>query len=433
MNLVLVGIALSLTTSVFAKEVEFGDVWSEIRIKSSAKKAADSALSASAEAKNRSARHWLPQVYLNAKSFQTNSSTTAFVGILQQRALNQQDFNPSSLNQPGNNSFNQYALGADFALYEGGASSSSHNLYSQLYLAKEHERDQVVVDQYAEIAKTYGSLAYVQNQLKKIKEIKIYLEQVLRNYQLGSKSNPVGYSGLLGLKSVENRLKGLEQDFAARLEAYHSELFRLGYQDESNWTPKSEDILSFETKYLNTENREEVSYSAQALKSKALAASEVIDLEKSKLRPRIGLFFETDGFAGSRDSASDYVAGVYLSWNLFSYRDYGSENEAAFNAAAASQYAIATVEKEQAEIESMRRIATGLESNIRLMRQSEDLLSEQSQVAERLFRSGSIQALQLVEVIARRADLISSQTDVGLALLQTKSQMITKTKFQIEK
>jgi hypothetical protein len=55
--------------------------------------------------------------------------------------------------------------------------------------------------------------------------------------------------------------------------------------------------------------------------------------------------------------------------------------------------------------------------------ESADLLEEQTQTARGLFRSGSINALQLVEVLNRRADLLVNRAQAELQLAQMKAAL----------
>jgi hypothetical protein len=52
-------------------------------------------------------------------------------------------------------------------------------------------------------------------------------------------------------------------------------------------------------------------------------------------------------------------------------------------------------------------------------------------MTETLFRNGSINALQIVEILSRRADLITQQGEAELGLIKVGSQVITKQKFDI--
>ncbi len=72
------------------------------------------------------------------------------------------------------------------------------------------------------------------------------------------------------------------------------------------------------------------------------------------------------------------------------------------------------------------------QQNIQLLNDSYKLLIEQSKITETLFKNGSINALQFVEVLSRRADLITQQGEAEIGLVKTATQMITKQNFKID-
>jgi hypothetical protein len=58
---------------------------------------------------------------------------------------------------------------------------------------------------------------------------------------------------------------------------------------------------------------------------------------------------------------------------------------------------------------------------------SEKLLDEQIKIANTLFRNGMINALQLVEVLSRRVDLVGLQTEARMNLINVESQLLLST------
>lgn len=64
-----------------------------------------------------------------------------------------------------------------------------------------------------------------------------------------------------------------------------------------------------------------------------------------------------------------------------------------------------------------------LTGNRKLLLESEQLLSEQARVAFRLFQSGSIQALQLAEVLNRRVDLVLSLKRLDEQWIQVRADL----------
>lgn len=418
-----------LSVGARAETVPFDKVWSSIAQNSPGLKAADLQTQAAAEAKDRAGRHWLPRLYIDAKAYQTNAPGQSFFGLLEQRSLRQSDFNPDYINNPDSETFTRGALGVDLPLYEGGLKSAQVGLQNHLHQSQAKEATGAKVEQYSQAANAYGTIGLLEKQRQKLLGLKQVIERLLKNYQIGVKSNPVGYSGLLGLKSLANRAQGVLVQYEAQLEAAHLNLKELGFAI-ANWSPQEYETVTFVEKYLNSQNIEP-SFQTESLKEKYLIAQEVVRMEKARYLPRVGAFAESYIFNGRRDSANGYTAGLYLQWNLFNSSDYGIHKEAQIKSMAAQKYSEAMEQKERAEKMSLDQTIGALKSNIRLLDDSQNILHEQSQVTEALFKNGSINALQFVEVLNRRVDLIVSQTEVGLSLLQASSQKVLKTRFEL--
>ncbi len=412
-----------------AEQVPFTKVWNSISQTSPGLKAAELQSQAAMEAKDRAERHWLPRLYLDARSYQTNAPGQSFFGLLEQRSLRQSDFNPDSINNPDSEVFTRGSLGVDLPLYEGGMKSAQFSLQNHLSQSQDHEAAGVRVEQYSEVAKAYGSLGLLEQQKQKLLNLKQIIDRLLKSYQIGVKSNPVGYSGLLGLKSLSNRVQGLLVQYEAQSQAYYVALKEMGFTT-ANWSPQAEETIVFVDKYLASQSAES-SFQVESLKEKSLVAQEASKMEKARFLPRVGAFAESYIFNGSRDTANGYTAGVYLQWSLFNPSDYGTHKEAQIKSLAAQKYTEAMEQKERAEKLSLDQAIQALKSNIRLLEDSQKILVEQSQVAESLFKNGSINALQFVEVLNRRVDLVTSQSEAGLSLLQTSSQKVLKTRFEL--
>lgn len=415
--------------SAQAEPVPFPKVWNSISQTSPGLKAAELQSQAAMEAKDRSGRHWLPRLYLDARSYQTNAPGQSFFGLLEQRSLRQSDFNPDLINNPDTEIFTRGTLGMDLPLYEGGMKSAQFRLQSHLSQSQDHEASGVKVAQYSEVAKAYGSLSLLQQQKQKLLNLQQIIERLLKNYQIGVKSNPVGYSGLLGLKSLSNRVQGLLVQYEAQSQAYYLALKEMGFV-AVNWSPQPEGTTVFVEKYLASQTNES-SFQVESLKEKSLMAQEISRMEKARFLPRVGAFAESYIFNGSRDTANGYTAGVYLQWSLFNPSDYGTHKEAQIKSLAAQKYTEAVEQQERAEKLSLDQAIQALKSNLRLLEDSQKILLEQSQVAESLFKNGSINALQFVEVLNRRVDLVSAQSEAGLSLLQTSSHKVLKTRFEL--
>ena len=81
-------------------------------------------------------------------------------------------------------------------------------------------------------------------------------------------------------------------------------------------------------------------------------------------------------------------------------------------------------ERTQIEQSNARQSAGALGKNILLIEESAKLLEEQTAIARALFRNGSINALQFVEVLARRIDLLVSRADAEIGLAQAHATLL---------
>jgi outer membrane protein TolC len=156
-----------------------------------------------------------------------------------------------------------------------------------------------------------------------------------------------------------------------------------------------------------------------------------LNMEKARFLPRVGAFAEGYMFNGPRDTADGYMAGLYLQWSLFNPSDYGTLKEARLKSMAAEKYSEAIEQRERAEKQALDKSVLAYKENLLLLNDSLKILAEQTQVTETLFKNGSINALQFVEVLSRRADVVDNQTEASLGLLKASSEGITKTHFEL--
>ena len=426
-------LTISLAAPAMADSLTFPTVWNEINGSSPAQEASRLMTESISESRDRASHHWLPKLYLDARAYQSNDPGDNFFGLLEQRSLQQSDFNPSSINYPGVNTFERGAIGAVLPLYEGGMKTAQTDMLTHSATAQQLSTSQVQIEQYSQVGLSFGSIGIIAIQQTRFAELKGEIEKLLKNYKLGNKSNPVGYSGLLGIQSLGNRLSGLMNQYEAQRKAYYAALREMGVK-ESDWKPEIQNTRNFVEKYfLNRPVQVDVnlSYKLKAMRESVIAGEEAVKMEKARFLPQVGAFAETYTFNGSRQDANGYNAGLYLKWNLFDPADYGAMGEAKLKAASAKKYSEALEQQERAERAALTENIKTLIDNIKLLDDSYQLLMEQSKVTGTLFQSGAINALQIVEVMNRRADLIQQQCEAELGLLKAATQAITKQNFDL--
>lgn len=415
--------------SVLAEELSLEEVWRIISDASQSQHAAQLRYEATAVAKTRASYHWLPQIYLDAKTYATDDPALTFMGILSERSVSSDDFNPSFLNHPGNHVFNRAALGIDWPLYEGGMKVAEVALRDHYLASSAASMKQVQTQQYTEVARNYGSLGSLANQKNKLVALQKIITRILENYKIGNQINPVGYSGLLGLKNLNNRLQGLLIENQAKTLAIKDELAVLGLK-ERVWTPKKWTADSFVDRYFPKSHRGD-SANVVAHKQAALAEKKRIQIEQAKYLPKIGAYAEEAVFNGNRNTSSAYTVGLYLRWNIFNPSDYHVAKEVQLNAMAADFQANSFAEKERAETTGISEALSAIRLSLKLMQESETLLDEQVKISSDLFQKGSISGLQLAEVFARRLELSVNHTEAEISLLNLAAKQSSITNFSL--
>jgi len=419
---------LIINQMVQAKDMQFERVWSEIKNNSNAINGSRELLEASKEGMKKEEKHWVPNLYLQGQSYVTNDPGANLFGLMSQRKIEQADFAPNRINEPGTQNYSKGSIGINWSLYEGGMKNAIHKASQFQSEAKKHELDKTELEVYSEVSKNYFSLMVLKNQKRELDKISSTIDQVLSRYQIGSKSNPVGYSGLLGLKSLKNRILAISDENKAKFQAYQTglqELSSINTEFDFNETQNVTELINLYLPVYQETYQE--SATVKTLLSNASAAGEVVNAEKSRNLPRIGVFAESYAFNGKRDMATGFSTGVYLNWNLFSAGDGNATEQAIHNSKAANFYAKAISQKEKIEFSAFKTMEDTLNKTLETLAESQKLLDEQTNVANNLFKNGMINALQLVEVISRRVDLINSKTEAEVKLIETKATRIKLT------
>lgn len=403
---------------------EFDKIWQSISNQSLYLKSSKEMVLASEKNNTRMGNHWMPTLYSTGASYLTNDPGANMFGLLSERAIEQSDFMPDSLNHPNSNIYSKLAVGVNIALYEGGMKTSISKASEYQYESKKFEDKFNEIQLYSEVGKSYFTVKLIEQFNSEIEKIKSDLDNIIGKYQLGNKSNMLGYSGLLGLRSLKNRILAITDENKGKTTAYLKALSELSGSQVSLKKSTTNNLGDI-NKYLSLEQSEyQESDKINALNQNAKAATEIVGAEKSRNLPRIGIFAEGYAFNGDRKTSSGYTAGLTLNWNLFSGNDLGASDEALHKSYAVKYLAKASSQKEKIEFNSLTEIESVLMKTVSTLSESQKLLDEQTVVANKLFQNGMINALQLTEVLSRRIDLLKSKNDVELSLVETKAKKI---------
>ncbi len=407
----------------------FSELWSHIENNSPVLDAAEHTKQSATIQAQRSARHWFPRLYLEGQTYRTNDALLALGAQLGQRSVTAVDFAPAQLNRPGTQNFQHGVVGLDWAFFEGGFKTALAQAAKEEHLAAQLRQRAEKRQQFADAAGRYGALLLSDEQLRLLKNVHDGLERIVKQYRVGLKSNPVGYSGLLGMQSVLNRIEALrlqqETQQATNQALLQSHFFKSDFVGGVDWKIPQQSIADFvkQTLVYDDSKPGEKAPAVQAAWHGAFASQKAIDAEKARFLPRAGLFAQGHLINGARDTNTSYAGGLYLQWDLFQAQNLGAVAQAHHTAQAMEALAIATERQVASSKAATQHAWQSINKTLSLLDESERLLSEQVSTALVLFKNGSIHALQLAEVFARRVDLITQRNDVLMQLIRTGTNL----------
>ncbi len=429
MGLIAVVCLLSLCPVQAGQEIPFPELWNLVKKASPAIQSSQAQLKSAEIAESRSANHWFPRLALDARAYETNDPARSFMSLLEERQIAPADFSPAALNEPLDKFYESGTLGLDFPLFEGGGKEALADSARKMKEAIQWQDDSVQTQEYVKLAAKYADLLVTQDEEGAVTALQTQVQAVLDHYTIGSKSNPVGYSGLLGLKNLQNRLSGLSVQDQAQENTLKGQIGIEAPGLATDWAPVSLADEAFLDQAFPSSPAEEPAYVKAAL-SHAEAAEKMEGAQNALLLPRVALFGQGSVQNGDRATGTSYTAGAYLQWDLLDVPNFGAGDQAQADAKASREEAEVLRQKSAADRVQAVESKKALESNLALMEDSSKLLEEQTETARNLFKEGSINALQLVEVLSRRADLITSRAQAEMELVQARVQLAVNSGFQ---
>ncbi|MBS1963569.1 MAG: TolC family protein [Bdellovibrionales bacterium] len=412
-------LALLSAPSVRAEDV-FDRLWRATLDRSPGMKAESAEVEAAENARANADRHWLPRLGLLANAVSTNSPTTTLFSTLGSRSLQASDLSPGAMNEPGRQWFKNGNLTLDLPLFEGGARVAASRGAELMQRSHETARDAKRNELFAGTVRAYAGLLAMNEERTMLDSLRTKLRGVIGRYRVGSKNNPVGHSGLLGMRALLNRIEsaldanGVEKE--AELEALR---VRSDLRDLSEKDFPGGEAIRFARGKLETKSGEGADLRAAAERSAALAMTEYAKAERARWLPRVGLFASEGLVAGPRDTGTSTEYGAYLQWQLFDGANLGAYREASLRARAMEARVDEMNENTRiGRAVSERSLPVSL-ANLERIEDSLRLTAEQTEATENLFRNGSVNALQFSEVLARRADLIQAKREIEKSVLNT--------------
>ncbi len=411
LNLWILAILLILPFDLKAQtRVSFQNLWTQITAVSPDLRQAENELKAAQVGHKNQSLHWLPRVSISARALQTNEPAASFFSRLNQREIGAQDFQPSTLNEPGFGSFATSSLLIDLPLYEGGGPTAATESTQKVQNAREHAFKSIRQNQYAQAVAEYGLLLSSIHHQNRLGQLMGRVNNLKSTYALADPANPVGTSGLLGLRSIQNQIQGALKQSQTQIEILLKTLALKSQIQDAHWMPVDQEIRSFLKTQLgalpapnaNTLAPEHV----QAGEAMSQALEKMSRAEKAKKLPRVGVFGQTDMIAGSRDVASSVTVGGYLQWNLFNPTEWKSFQQKQIEALAQKEKAKADLLKARTQSEESYLKIQMAEENLKLSKESLHLSQEQFSTSHNLYSQGMVNALQLTEVLGHQLEIL---------------------------
>lgn len=399
---------------------DFDTIWSAVEARSPSLKSETIEKEASEVYLSRTKRHWLPRLLLNAGIVSTNDPGAILFSTLGSRSLLSTDLSPSLMNHPSRQWFKNGNVAVDWMLFEGGGKQSLVKGASLMSESQAFSLTARKFEIYSEIVREFGKLATLNVERNEISELKVKLLRLVERYRVGSKDNPVGYSGLLGMRSLINRLESAESENSAEAEAVTESIrIRSGLGSFARSASSVADPVEFaKEKFKKFSDRAtSSSLRVESIRLLAEAQSEYSKAERAKWLPRIGLFASENITSGSRNTGTSTDYGAYLQWELFDASNVGAYREARLRSTAFEFRSNEMAEKSTIARRGLSSSVPMLEGNLKRLKESMEITAEQVSVTEKLFKNGSVNALQLVEVLSRRADVIEGRKRVEVVLL----------------
>ncbi|WP_338635625.1 TolC family protein [Spirobacillus cienkowskii] len=413
------------------EEISFPKIWEMVVKNSYINKSLNLMIESSNSSVDRQSRYWLPSLYVNSQFMSTNDPTLTFINYLGEGQVKQEDFVPSTLNTPSYNSFNSTQIGLNFLLYDGSSRASYSKAQKHASKALEYKKNSELVNLYVKTLREYSNIINAENYLKELNETEKNVEKLINNYHIGEKSNPVGYSGLLSLKAIMNKINFLIHDINTNIKNSKVTLNLMAGNKNKEWKILNLPIEKFVSIYFNKSNSSPSSYQYLEQMEKSFSIKEKITAEKAKYLPKIGLFSQANIFGGDRGIKKSYIFGINITLN-FMASDLGAASEVELLSQAKEEAAreIDLSEKIMSEIseENLRSINVKLDLTLN----NEEILNEQLKVLSSLFKNGSTSVAQITEVYNKKTDILQNKYTLKKYLLDADLAKISLSQKNVE-
>lgn len=449
---------LSFLSSEIVSEtrIDFSEIWMKVRLRSAGLRAKAAEVKSVEIGKERAGKHWLPKIYADVRSYRTDDPALNFTGKLGQRSATTSDFSTESLryqpsnflgpdnrpytepnannaelfakdtlNHPGSHTYSRGTLGIELPLFEGGGKIAAHSLLENRLSAVKSEEQYLIHLEYSNAAAAYQTVSLAEENLSRTETLLREIKNFLSNYRLGNRSNPVGFSGFLSLKTLQNILEISKKEHET-LRSTSEERLRFMTDDlPEDFKPRRTPLLRFADEFLPLPDPHNAGKTdlSEAYRLRSEEAKEAVKAERSKFLPKIAAFAESYTYDGSRDRANAYNAGLYLRMNLLDPSDLGAMDQAKADLDVARKKAEETKLREESSFRILILKERNTLENLNSIYDSMRIQEEQLRISAKLFREGTISAPQMAESFSKSAELLRMKSDAESEYLKTRAEL----------
>ena len=340
----------------------------------------------------------LPQIRLTNTSTFTNNPLYAFGYKLLQRDVNAADFDPTSLNDPGNvENFNtRIELMQPLINVDGWKERKTANLNLEAKNLQSERTNEFVE---LEVTKTYMQLQLAYKSLEVIDKAK---ETAVQN-QVWAKNNlDQGLIQRADYLNMEVRLAEVEN----KLQIAHSNIqnvsdylaFLMGEETDLTFKPDTELMLS-DFRFDDQDGLNQERKDIKALQISVDAQEQMLQSSKMSFVPRANAVanYEWNDDQVFGFGANNYMVGLQLSWDIFSgYKNIGKVHQEKAMMEKASLKQQKYIAESELELNKVKRQFTDAKNNVQLSNLALDQSKEVLRITTDRFKQGLEQSKDLL-------------------------------------
>ena len=417
--------------SYAAEQISFPKLWEMVVNHSPSSKAFLLQKEASDKATQRLSKYIFPTFYANSKLIATNGPGLTFMNFLEEGKVRQEDFVPSNLNSPSSHIFNQSDIGLDYLIYDSGSRASLLRAKEHESKAVEYEKYSNLLSQYVHTLQYFSSYILTKNYASEIKNREINVNSIISKYRVGEKSNPVGYSGLLSLKGILNKIELIQLELNSNLNQVKNSLKLMVGNPEMNFEPNSISFENLMQTYASLTVNMNKSFQVDVEKENSNALKEQVIQQKSQYMPKIGIFGQENLAMGNRGSQASYIVGAYLKLN-FSPTDYGSDDEIELHALAKKKNAENIALIDSLSLLGAKNSLKKNKQKLIILEKSDEIISEQLKVLMNLFQHGNANVSQIADIMNKKIDIINQKYLFKQEILKSQLELISHTQKDVQ-